>query len=231
MTAPRPPAPPRTRAWRFALAALGLPVVALTLSPIGNNDLFLHLVTGRVVLEQHAVPRVDDYSALARGRPYVAHEWLAAVLFRLVPEEDGLGAGPQPVCKPAHLFRRHLRRRTGAGSVVGNPLNPPRRVWWLGSALGLLAKRKQTGASDVVVLEALSQALPDGTYVTELRIDGDKVQIVGMTQDAPSLIRLIERSPQFSRATFFAPTTRAPNEPGERFHIEAHVGASFGSST
>ncbi|HLX17693.1 MAG TPA: PilN domain-containing protein, partial [Bradyrhizobium sp.] len=100
-----------------------------------------------------------------------------------------------------------------------------------GSALSLLAKRKQTSPSSVVVLEALSQALPDGTYVTELRIEGDKVQVIGMTQDAPSLIRLIERSPQFARATFFAPTTRAQNEPGERFHIEAHITPSFGSGT
>ncbi|MGA8902905.1 PilN domain-containing protein [Bradyrhizobium sp.] len=99
------------------------------------------------------------------------------------------------------------------------------------STVGLLAKRKQTSPSSVVVLEALSQALPDGTYVTELRIDGDKVQVVGMTQDAPSLIRLIEKSPQFARATFFAPTTRAQNEPGERFHIEARITPSFGSST
>jgi general secretion pathway protein L len=100
-----------------------------------------------------------------------------------------------------------------------------------GSGLSLLAKRKQTGPSSVVVLDALSQALPDGTYVTELRIEGDKVQVVGMTQDAPSLIRLIERSPQFARATFFAPTTRAQNDPGERFHIEAHITPSFGSGT
>jgi len=100
-----------------------------------------------------------------------------------------------------------------------------------GSAFGLLAKRKQTSPSTVVVLEALSKALPDGTYVTELRIDGDKVQVVGMTQDAPSLIRLIEKSPQFARATFFAPTTRAQNAPGEQFHIEAHITPSFGSST
>ncbi|WP_407147110.1 PilN domain-containing protein [Bradyrhizobium sp. ORS 86] len=101
-----------------------------------------------------------------------------------------------------------------------------------GSGLGLLAKRKQTTPSSVMVLEAISRALPDSTYVTELRIEGDKIQIVGMTQDAPSLIRLIEQSsPQFTRATFFAPTTHAANEPGERFHIEAHITAYFGSGS
>jgi general secretion pathway protein L len=100
-----------------------------------------------------------------------------------------------------------------------------------GSGLGLLAKRKQTTPSSIVVLEAISRALPDTTYVTELRIEGDKVQVVGMTQDAPSLIQLMEQSAQFTRATFFAPTTRAANEPGERFHIEAHLTAYFGSGT
>ena len=100
-----------------------------------------------------------------------------------------------------------------------------------GSGLSLLAKRKQATPSSVMVLEAVSRVLPDTTYVTELRIEGDKVQVVGMTQNAPSLIRLMEQSPQFTRATFFAPTTRAQNEPGERFHIEAHITAYFGSGT
>jgi general secretion pathway protein L len=100
-----------------------------------------------------------------------------------------------------------------------------------GSGLGLLAKRKQSTPSSVMVLEAISRVLPDNTYVTELRIEGDKIQVVGMTQDAPSLIRLMEQSPQFTRATFFAPTTRAQNDPGERFHIEAHIAAYFGSTT
>jgi general secretion pathway protein L len=100
-----------------------------------------------------------------------------------------------------------------------------------GSAQSLLVKRKQTTPSSVMVLESISRVLPDGTYVTELRVEGDKVQIIGISQDAPSLIRLIEQSPQFSRATFFAPTTRAQNDPGERFHIEAHLTPYFGSGT
>lgn len=100
-----------------------------------------------------------------------------------------------------------------------------------GSAETLLAKRKQTSPSSVMVLEAISRALPDSTYVTELRVEGDKVQVVGLTQDAPSLIRLLEQSPQFTRATFFAPTTRDQNDSGERFHIEAHITPYFGSGS
>ena len=91
----------------------------------------------------------------------------------------------------------------------------------------MLAKRKQTSPSSVMVLEEMSRVLPDSTYVTELRIERDKLQVVGLTQDAPSLIKLIEQSPQLSRATFFAPTTRGQNEPGERFHIEAHITPYF----
>jgi general secretion pathway protein L len=83
----------------------------------------------------------------------------------------------------------------------------------------------------VIVLEALSRVLPDYTYLTELRIEGDKLQIVGITNDAPSLIALIEQSSQFTRATFFAPTTRAPNDPGARFHIEARIKPVFAPGT
>lgn len=97
------------------------------------------------------------------------------------------------------------------------------------SALELIERRKQSTASSVIVLEALSALLPDHTYATELRIEGDKVQVIGMSSDAPSLIQLLEQSPHFLQATFFAPTTRAPSDPAERFHIEAKMRPHFGS--
>jgi len=189
-----------------SIAAFAVPpAVGVASAKIRVFDQPLHGAGSRAM----DVPRILRVALLSAG---VA---AAASLIAAAYVGSGLDSEQQELMHRISERRASLRLNPNAG----------------GSALGLLAKRKQTSPSSVVVLEALSQALPDGTYVTELRIEGDKVQVVGMTQDAPSLIRLIERSPQFARATFFAPTTRAQNEAGERFHIEAHITPSFGSGT
>jgi general secretion pathway protein L len=93
----------------------------------------------------------------------------------------------------------------------------------LAAAQHSLEVRKHTAPSSVIIVETLSRILPDDTYATELRIEDNKIQLIGVTHDAPALIGLIERSGLFARATFFAPTTRSASEPGERFHIEALI--------
>ena len=71
--------------------------------------------------------------------------------------------------------------------------------------------------------ESLSQALPNDTYLTELRVADGKLEISGVSQEASSLIRIMEQTGQFKDATFFAPTTRAPFAIGEQFHIRAEI--------
>ncbi len=128
---------------------------------------------------------------------------------------------------------------TAAGAFIGNyldsrqseltgELNARRTALRLDrdgdrSPLAALARRKHGSQASVIAVEELSRVLPDNTYVIELHIDGNTLQITGVTQDAPSLIRLLEQSQHFSRATFFAPTTHAPSDPGDRFHIEAKL--------
>ena len=98
------------------------------------------------------------------------------------------------------------------------------------AAQQLLERRKYDLPSAVLALETLSEILPDQTYVTELQIEGNKVRLSGITQDAPALITLIEQSGRFTRASFFAPTTRSTSNVGDRFHIEAII-KPIGSSS
>jgi general secretion pathway protein L len=82
---------------------------------------------------------------------------------------------------------------------------------------------KETAPSMVIMFEALSRALPDAAYLTELRLDNSTLHIAGLTNDAPSLIAPLERSGHLTGVHFFAPTTRGPDGASFRFNIEARV--------
>ena len=98
------------------------------------------------------------------------------------------------------------------------------------SPIAMLRRRKLTTTPVVLVLDGLTKVLPDNTYVTELHLADNKVQIVGISADASSLIPLIEQSKAFSKATFFAPTTSSPSDRRERFHIEAEIQTPTGDN-
>jgi general secretion pathway protein L len=92
-------------------------------------------------------------------------------------------------------------------------LKPEERAW----------VSKQASSPAVIMLEALSRALPDGAYLTELQLEKATLRITGLTRDAPSLIAPLERSGHLADVHFLAPTTRSSDGALFRFNIEARV--------
>ena len=119
------------------------------------------------------------------------------------------------------LARQISQRRAAVLTAREGPTDP------VTAAERGLALRKNKTPSAVIALDVLSRIIPDDTYVTEMRIEADKLRLTGITHDAPGLIRLMEQTPQFSRAAFFAPITRSTSDPGDRFNIEARLEPVF----
>jgi general secretion pathway protein L len=165
----------------------------------------------------------------AKGRTAVSHRTVRHALvavFLIAGLGAAVAAGAATVLgarleAEQDRLARQIAAKRGAALAGAAALDPAT------AALRMLERRKHDNPSGVMVLEQLSKVLPDHTYVTELRIEGDKLRLVGITRDAPALIGLIERTRHFTHATFFAPTTRAPTDAGERFHIEAQIDPSF----
>ncbi len=190
-----------------ALADLGATSIVLATAPPGG-------VTPIPVLEHNAHngyrhQRVRRVLAIALAVATIGG--LGATVFDMVASRS-IDAAQRDVARRITERRAALLAAREGG--ITDPETAARRA---------LEQRKAEAPFSVLVIETLSQVLPDHTYVTELRIEGDQLRVVGVTRDAPSLIRLIEQTGRFTRATFFAPTTRGAAEPGERFHIEARI--------
>ena len=216
-------APVETAPDRIAVTVAAAPRAPITALVQALSELGARGVTVCTVLPDSA--RIDLLHAatgaraeLGRPRRMLSAALLTLALLAAIAVTADIVVGGDLQRRQDEVSRRIAERRgliRAGNDAIAN------------SALAVLERRKNTSPASVIVLEALSKALPDNTYVTELRIEGDKMQVVGFTQDAPSLIPLIERSPHFARATFFAPTTRAPSDPGDRFHIEAQIKPIF----
>lgn len=77
-------------------------------------------------------------------------------------------------------------------------------------------KRKPSFAA---VLADVTHALPDGTWLTEFDLSGDKVRIGGYSRSAAELIAIFDRSGRFADAQFAAPVTQGAAPGVERFDL------------
>jgi general secretion pathway protein L len=72
------------------------------------------------------------------------------------------------------------------------------------------------------MIQELTKLLPDGTWLQELHISEDTVEINGFSDHAAELVPPLENSPYFTQVEFTAPITR-DNQNREVFRIRMRL--------
>lgn len=87
-----------------------------------------------------------------------------------------------------------------------------------------LQRARRDYPTAVEIIDELSRRLPDGTYLEKLAIEGDRLTLIGLSNEAPALIGRLQdsklwRSPALAGALQTDPTTRK-----DRFTLTAEIG-------
>ena len=93
----------------------------------------------------------------------------------------------------------------------------------LGSEGNFIVEKKRGRPAVVVVLDELTRALPDDTWLYRLRLQNEELQTFGYSPNASAMIGHIENAPLFSSAQFRAPLTRDQRIDAEQFHVAFQV--------
>ncbi len=89
--------------------------------------------------------------------------------------------------------------------------------------LARLQRLKLGQVPAVEILEELSRLLPDTVWLTDLRIEGDAVDIAGLAKSGAALPPLFVGSALFADATLTAPVTLDQREDKERFSLRIRI--------
>lgn len=84
---------------------------------------------------------------------------------------------------------------------------------------GFLAEAKNSRASMTSILAELTALIPDHSYILQLEIDGQTINLSGYADKASDLIASLERSAMFASPEFRSATTHDPRVGKERFQI------------
>ena len=197
---------------REHLAVLGLPVDRVTVRDVEGA---IEGTTGSITLwSRLADPSLDGAGDVARkigiGIAASVVASLALSLWALVSaasiREEGEGMAAR-----SRILQKQVQTGRSASAMASMP--PAERAW----------VSKEMSTSSVIVMEALSRALPESAYVTEIRLEKETLRIVGLADDAPGLLAPLEKSRHMTDVRFFAPMARGPDGKRFRFSIEARV--------
>lgn len=80
-------------------------------------------------------------------------------------------------------------------------------------------EKREAVSPTVDLLREVTLLLPDDTWLQQLDIDDDQVEIRGESTQATKLIAILESSPMFSAVAFKSPVVAIPAKEVEKFHI------------
>jgi general secretion pathway protein L len=92
------------------------------------------------------------------------------------------------------------------------------------AAANFLAVQKQTQASMVVLLDQLTGALPDDTFLERLSVSGNQLSITGFSSQATRLIGTLQSSEQLRDVALNGAIQPDPRVARDRFTITANFG-------
>jgi general secretion pathway protein L len=194
---------------RQDMAALGLPVdrvVARDASAAGDDSITLwsRLTDTSRDSVGNLAQKIGIGIAASVTASVVLSVWAFVSAASIREESEGMAARSK-------VMQRQVQTGRAASSLASMP--PAERAW----------ASKEMSAPSVIVIEALSRALPESAYVTEIRLDKENLRIVGLADDAPGLLAPLEKSKHMTDVRFFAPMARGPDGRRFRFSIEARV--------
>lgn len=130
------------------------------------------------------------------------------------------------------FMRQHdaLEKLTAATTTARNQANLVRqaidRSETAASQLAVISKLRNDRTSTARILESLTSLIPDTAWLTDLRIDGETIEITGYARSATSLIQLFDRSELFAGATLSAPVMFDQRQDKERFSMRVSIKSS-----
>ncbi|WP_246022973.1 PilN domain-containing protein [Cognatilysobacter terrigena] len=87
-----------------------------------------------------------------------------------------------------------------------------------------LDKRRAEQPTAVEVMDEVSRRLPDGTYLEKLAMEGDRLTLIGLSNEAPSLVNRLEGAPLWHSPALAGALQPDPATNRDRFTLTAELG-------
>jgi Tfp pilus assembly protein PilN len=154
--------------------------------------------------QPHAAARLPVYALSAMASllalTLASHAWIERALYSRALDRE------------LHRLNVHAQQIRGQNQETSS----------LEAQAAVLENVRSSNLQKLHMLQQLTNLLPDGTWLQELNISEDTVDINGYSNHAAGLVPALEKSPYFTQAEFTAPITR-DNQNREVFRIRMRV--------